>query len=136
MYIHIWHTHFYNWLTPSCYLCMAVLNITVKVKGTAYTMIAYSFGLVSTTCFNSKATPTNDINHSYHIWIVVVQLVFLATHMGFISHHIIALVIYSLEGRHTRTHIYTHIHTHINVMHIIHQTFALLCLSTSFNYLY
>ena len=36
---------------------------TVKVKGTAYTMKLTVISQVSTTCFNSKAVPTNYTNY-------------------------------------------------------------------------
>ena len=59
--------------------------------------------------FNSKAMPTNNINYNCHINIVTCLAIF----MGFISHHIRSLVIYSLRSRHTHTHTHTtHRHTH------------------------
>ena len=42
-------------------------SMTIKVKVTTYTELDYLIRLVSTMCFNSKATPTNNINHSCHI---------------------------------------------------------------------
>ena len=62
------------------------------------------------TCFNSKATPTNDTDCSYHKGCRT----YLANHMGLISCHIMPLVIYSLGGIRTctKTHAHTHTHTH------------------------
>ena len=63
-----------------------------------YTVVVYSYQvrLVSTTCFNSKVTPTNNINYSRHVKDN-------RTCMITISHDvcIMPLVINSLGSRHT-----------------------------------
>ena len=57
--------------------------------------------LVSTTCFNSKAIPTNDTDYSCHIHKSF--RTHLTNHTRFIS---------CLGGRNTHTHACTHAHTH------------------------
>ena len=68
---------------------------------------------VSKTCFNSKATSTNDTNYSCCIKGIARSC--LTNHMGFISHHIMLLVINRLRQtdrhRHTDTQTHTYIHT-------------------------
>ena len=64
--------------------------------------------LVSTTCFNCKATPTKDINYSCF-------RTCLAKYMGSLSCHITALVITSLRGGHTHTDTHTQFTDKINL---------------------
>ena len=85
-------------LRLNCYLTTGVLNDCYS-EVTAYTALAYSFGLVYTTCLDVYATPTNDTCYSCH-------RTYLINHMGFVLHHIMPLVINSLGGGDTHKHTY------------------------------
>ena len=95
MHANVCHTHLYNWSTPYCYSCTAVLN-GCKSEVVPYTVLACSFGLVSMLRFNCKAMPTNDTDYSCHTNLFNQSY-------GSISYHIMPLVITSLGGRHTYT---------------------------------
>ena len=61
------------------------------------------------TCFNAKATPTNNIDYRYHINIAKT---YLANYVWFISYRIIPQVIYNLGAE-------THTQVHILTIHIV-----------------
>ena len=60
-YIYVNHAYIYNWSALSCYLTIAVLNDCYS-EVTAYSVLGYFIGLVSTTRVDAYAvTLTNDI---------------------------------------------------------------------------
>ena len=73
----------------------------------AYAMIAYFIRLVSITCFNSKAMPTNDTDYIAAIWMLL-NLSSQSYGVHITPHHTISY--YSL-GADTHAHAHTHTQT-------------------------
>ena len=99
MYVHICHTHLYNWIALSFHLHTAVSNNCFS-KVTAYIALAYSFRLISMMyCLAQRPClpqlPYKTCRTS------------LTNHMGSISHHTRSLIINSLRGEHTCTPMHT-----------------------------
>ena len=93
MYVHVCHTHLYNWITLSFHLRTPVLNNCFS-KVTAYIALAYSFRLISMMyCLIQRPhlpqLPYKTCRTS------------LTNHMGSISQHTRSLIINSLRGEHT-----------------------------------
>ena len=101
MYIYINHIHLYNWTALPCYLTTAVLNDCYR-KETAYTALVYSY-------WASFHDVYGDLCHAHYRYRLQLPYkshkIYLTNHMGSISRHITPLVIQSLGGRQTHTHI-------------------------------
>ena len=65
-YVHICHTHLYNWSILSCYSSKAGFSDCYS-ELTLYTVLANFSGLVFTIRINAKAMPINDNDYSWHI---------------------------------------------------------------------
>ena len=103
MYIHVCHTHLYNWYARSSYSSTAAFNNCYN-ELTAYTVLAHSYWV----SFHNACQCQGHTHQQY-----LLQLPYnscrtcLTNHMGFISHHIMPLVINSFRGGHTHTDVRT-----------------------------
>ena len=62
-YIHVCHTHPYNWSALSCYTSTAVFNDYYSDL-MPYTVPANSYGVSVYDVYHSKATPINNNDYS------------------------------------------------------------------------
>ena len=70
--------------------------------------------LLSTMCFNCKATSTNDTNYSCHTKAVKLVTPLVVTSLG--GGHTDTNTL-AQAHRHTHTHTHTHIHTNTHILH-------------------